>query len=831
MEELSFSEGLVEVDNAGQYRARNEEVPKAPARVWKHQEESLNHDDVVELYQQLPSTSVTGRNKAKIAKTIKSYLLTRSNDLEKDSEVITMVINQFRTIDDLDYDAYLLLIERIGMIAEEMLTAITEEMIDFVVEGLQAEKWKGNDYIRILTPAVKIAINLPNRVLAKRITSVAESFFHENFNDEFIEPLSLMSLILFRRPELLDDPQFIGEKLKTSLKLIRIGLREEGSADTNYGGYIGGVLSVAPAVKLDSLDGDYPERQKMQQDSVREVADIDSFLSQKEYTLIKVLGRRAIYRTQQGTYVSLKFLNEEEKDNLGILKYESDQLRYLDQIRDSVVLPDDYPRPSNIVEGENIAKFRTLPQGVEQLLEEQEERLRLSRGSKAAGQREINLDHSNGFYTVMADEAPSLDYFTYLSDDTLSDPVFETALADNLRILFRLARAGIIHTATINLFHSESIIGPERVDRPDLGRYIVLLDFIRNWKGAWYQGEHPIGNGGVYAWNNMSYLNLGVAGPRDWAEGDLLVRLMEPDHPLSKHLTHYLGQRFGKRTITAYLANYLGEYLKGLSLVEINRFREKDQLQWDDEESLDRIENALRDNIFNKAYREFTGREISEYIVDSIDWKMMARQFALYGSKKADYVVPINEKRMPPGIYRDDVKVELSALRLTEKVPEGGWSRDGVHADFGDYQGVNPVDEFVKALHIYSVAMATGKDSALIADIEQVDAAAVSSVRQIEIQSQRKKGGIDFNPNNLNIQSQGHSITFDLPHDPAMLNMNIDGLYPVIINITPITNIQALIGLVDEDDSDDISLHQDLSPADRKSRTDFGDPQQVSLLN
>jgi len=55
-------------------------------------------------------------------------------------------------------------------------------------------------------------------------------------------------------------------------------------------------------------------------------------------------------------------------------------------------------------------------------------------------------------------------------------------------------------------------------------------------------------------------------------------------------------------------------------------------------------------------------------------------------------------------------------------------------------------------------------------------------------------GGIDFNPNNFTLNQQGRNAQFNLPNiRPAFQNQSIDGILPIIINITPITNFPLLI--------------------------------------
>lgn len=58
-------------------------------------------------------------------------------------------------------------------------------------------------------------------------------------------------------------------------------------------------------------------------------------------------------------------------------------------------------------------------------------------------------------------------------------------------------------------------------------------------------------------------------------------------------------------------------------------------------------------------------------------------------------------------------------------------------------------------------------------------------------------GGIDLNPNKMDLQTTGENTPLYTPVDPAMLEnmINIDGAYPVIINITPVLNLPLLLGI------------------------------------
>ena len=58
-------------------------------------------------------------------------------------------------------------------------------------------------------------------------------------------------------------------------------------------------------------------------------------------------------------------------------------------------------------------------------------------------------------------------------------------------------------------------------------------------------------------------------------------------------------------------------------------------------------------------------------------------------------------------------------------------------------------------------------------------------------------GGIDFNPNNINLSEQGDKVQINFsPTDIQSLNLqSINGILPVIINISPLPSVLPLLGL------------------------------------
>ncbi|MBP9853299.1 MAG: hypothetical protein KBD53_00350 [Candidatus Omnitrophica bacterium] len=66
-------------------------------------------------------------------------------------------------------------------------------------------------------------------------------------------------------------------------------------------------------------------------------------------------------------------------------------------------------------------------------------------------------------------------------------------------------------------------------------------------------------------------------------------------------------------------------------------------------------------------------------------------------------------------------------------------------------------------------------------------------------------GGIDFNPDHMQLNTQGTEIKYNLEFDPIKIqNIQIEGIQPVIINVAPVINIQMLLGESESDQENSI---------------------------
>jgi len=94
-------------------------------------------------------------------------------------------------------------------------------------------------------------------------------------------------------------------------------------------------------------------------------------------------------------------------------------------------------------------------------------------------------------------------------------------------------------------------------------------------------------------------------------------------------------------------------------------------------------------------------------------------------------------------------------------------------------------------------------------------------------------GGIDLNPQTIEMDKRGVGVNFQLPafDQEQFQNMNIEGFLPIIINISPITNIPLLLGLTDTEEIPTDLGFESLDPLEKRDRFKFDKPKQLSFLN
>jgi len=182
--------------------------------------------------------------------------------------------------------------------------------------------------------------------------------------------------------------------------------------------------------------------------------------------------------------------------------------------------------------------------------------------------------------------------------------------------------------------------------------------------------------------------------------------------------------------------------------------------------------------------------------------------------EKIDTVISVMERDgIPEGgaLFVDDAPLVVETMRgvlRTRKISgQKGYLIVGLPHSAVDFETMNP-----DADHLVSNLSGLNKGSAILGD---------------------DVGGIDFNPNILDLKVGGNTqgIQFSLPQQPIQ-NMNINGFAPVIINITPVSNFSLLLGMADQNEGTDSEDYDStLDPFYSKDRLKTKSSDQVSLLN
>ena len=82
-------------------------------------------------------------------------------------------------------------------------------------------------------------------------------------------------------------------------------------------------------------------------------------------------------------------------------------------------------------------------------------------------------------------------------------------------------------------------------------------------------------------------------------------------------------------------------------------------------------------------------------------------------------------------------------------------------------------------------------------DVKAIAAGVILNTVSSPVQASPEYGGIDFNPNNINLNEQGNKMRINFSA-AGLQNLNpesINGILPVIINISPLPSILPLLGL------------------------------------
>jgi hypothetical protein len=442
-----------------------------------------------------------------------------------------------------------------------------------------------------------------------------------------------------------------------------------------------------------------------------------------------VLGRTAILKARDGTFTALKFLKEGESP-AGLVR-EAETLTFLNDLKGrGIDLRSELPRAALPTDG----VLTRIP------------RTSLTEGLLEAIRRSGAITEYKRAFPALVYTTQKDDYFRYAHQLDRSSALLAGQRA--MHDVFLLARHGVIHPDIIELFHNRIQLG-----RVDGGKYIPMIDFVRP------MGTRQ-GAGRLHSWQEtVRYPNFGESGLRDVAELAELNDLSNLKNPHTAHLAANLS-RFGPGIQrNGVLTNYLSNYLLAWTLVEGKRCADSGSFD------VPALAADMRE-IYRTSHGAFTG-EADDALAGAVDWTRYARQmqyfmgsaykdslevpadvFGLSGiaihpgdgwgfihtdlireaaradGRALDEILPArgpspyfnavvsNARELPPGVVVVSPKLDDAAISgipgaLGEliRTHRAGWRWDGKHEDLGPVNGPFPLQEAVKAMYLYSLAM------------------------------------------------------------------------------------------------------------------------------
>ena len=260
-------------------------------------------------------------------------------------------------------------------------------------------------------------------------------------------------------------------------------------------------------------------------------------------------------------------------------------------------------------------------------------------------------------------------------------------------------------------------------------------------------------------------------------------------------------------------------------------------------------------------YQEYKNTSLGEFMVAPVakaTTKQLYEQIGYSNKERRTLDEPVfrgenKEGRKVDGIARAPDEVEelfeeqTSMAKVIQYLKDHGYREDEIAIFEMNVEGLNELEISKKMSRtkrevsdILQDAKEVLKNSDLFSENEENDNAYGDDPAMLGI---RKKGGIDFNANALPMDVQGGGMDFNFPMPAelcidedndgscermdikALETMPISGFTPIIFQIVPVTNINGLLGIADDDapfdSAQDSNDPQDLTFIDKYRKTYF----------
>ena len=488
---------------------------------------------------------------------------------------------------------------------------------------------------------------------------------------------------------------------RRELSVKKIDFGPDGNARTNFGEFMRRLLPFLPPQSIRQPRGFPPVRVAF--DEVLEFRNFKEVLRYCGYAASRCrrLFGRSLDFEKEGKELSIKFLRDGEK--IEKLAREADVYTFLRSMKKEAGwdLKKNYPEVKIRI-GRIAAPYEggELAAGI------------LENLTGKVGPIKLNEQYFFMAYESALTEGGKNPNRIYLNDLTLTHAAFRKAFDINIRDRFVMARHGLFDLETIELYHNSQ------------GQR--MYDPMKDLTSRPRDSRHGAGRVDDLIGATL-FPNMRADGPSDLTELYFVDDVMTL---IDFHDLTYWDGRIGKIVCqydskclvrTCVSATLCGDLLFALGLMPLTYHLRRNELSYENEtkEKNTFLQRCLQD-LYEVAYKTYTNTDAAFPYEDYFDVRLIARQMAFF-TTKACARFWARHKCFPQGLFHG---AQLKGNDLGPRWKDGwGWGEEKFYnvpvyeekpieqrrREWGTYNSVNPVQEFIKSLFVTSAFMTGGE--------------------------------------------------------------------------------------------------------------------------
>ncbi len=398
-----------------------------------------------------------------------------------------------------------------------------------------------------------------------------------------------------------------------------------------------------------------------------------------KYQFLRMQGRTLLFEMETKKIVALKIQKKNEKIAELIKEYRT--AGYLFDHAEKYGLKSQYPEPKNIIILTDLKKW--ISSNITNQKQKKDLYEMIGDKNRYAAY-EYHVDNSKN------------NYFTYLHDISISNDEFHRVNRIVIHDLFTLFKHGVIFSQLADIFHNLEHV----TDRADKGRYIVLVNLLRNF--------YKKGSGRLTNWmQSVAYPNVRATGLADLGDRVSIDDLIGETERVKEYYSETWGM-YKNKTCNYLLANVMAEYLYVLFLVAGRRgvdltaeARSKNLSSVYISQIWQNLANQMLDNaiLAISIMTHFPEKQIKTHLSSAVNTQKLAKQMQYWMTN--EYISDIKKNIVREDIYDSDTEIEVEFKKLRKGTFNDtyGCSIDGKNPDLGPVNGQEPIKEQNKLIY------------------------------------------------------------------------------------------------------------------------------------